>query len=251
MRQNKLVLLMALLGWIVIGWATASLPQAHADYFQYPCNYPFVGQGGDVNVIVDAGGQFCDGPTEVNWSHYHCEGGGATANLGALAIVGSGPLSLGGFGGSGIGGRYEDCAYRCPDGTVAPFPNPPAAWVKHMVLNPKDNDCDQHMGIRGPTSTPLLNALPGNVEPGEGAPPGVPVPFTPGGLPEGQLNPPAPVGPAPPTPPTADKPGASLGVRGSAENLAEPGVPLPSGRPVMPSNNDQSPLTPGSPMQMP
>lgn len=193
---------------------------AHADTFGYPCNYPFTGQGGDVNVIVDAGGQFCDGPTEVNWSHYHCEAGGATVNFGAIALAPVGGLSLGGFGGQGIGGRYQDCAYRCPDGFKAPFPNPPAAWIKHLVLNPKDNDCVGHMGIRGDSSTPLQSQLPGNMQPGDDPPDGVPVPAAPGALPEGEHNPPALPGPPPPPPP----PPAPHAEEGS---LLTPGSPLP------------------------
>lgn len=209
---------------------------AHADYFQYPCNYPFVGTGGGANITpVSAGGQYCDGPTEVNWSHYHCEGGGANVNIGALAFAPVGPVSIGGFGGSGVGGHFEDCAYRCPDGFKAPFPNPPAKWIQHLVLNPKDNDCVGHMGIRGDTSTPLANALPGNMQPGDDPPDGVAVPAAPGALPEGQRNPDAK--PGPPVPPV---------VGGGPE-----AVPMPSGHPVTPDSAEGSPLTPGSPMALP
>lgn len=213
----------------------AGPPTSRADYFNYPCNYPFVGTGGGVNIVANAGGQFCDGPTEINWSHYHCEGGGANVNIGGLALAGSGPLSIGGFGGSGFGGHMEDCYYRCPDGSKAPFPNPPAAWIRHMVLNPKDNDCVGHMGIRGESSTPLINQLPGNIAPGDDPPEGVAVPATPGGLPEGQANPPAV--PGPPKPP----------VVGAGPEQ----VPMPSGHPVTPDADEGSPLTPGSPMQLP
>lgn len=228
--------LLTAIGMYVAVGCLAAQAEAHADYFNYPCNYPFVGTGGGVNIIANAGGQFCDGPTEINWSHYHCEGGGANVNLGAFAFAPVGPVSLGGFGGSGIGGHLEDCYYRCPDGTKAPFPNPPAAWIKHLVLNPKDNDCDKHMGIVGDTSTPLVNALPGNMAPGEGAPPGVAVPAEPGGLPEGQVNPPALPGIPPPNPQVPPGPDA---------------VPMPSGHPVTPDAAEGSPLTPGSPMQLP
>jgi hypothetical protein len=239
MRPHKLVLSLSAALWAVaalfFAFGVGNAPTAHSDYFNYPCNYPFVGQGGDVNIIVDAGGQYCDGPSEVNWSHYHCEGGGATVNVGALAFTGVGPVSLGGFGGSGIGGRYQDCQYRCPDGSVAPFPNPPAAWIKHLVLDPKDNDCVGHMGIRGPSSTPLPNALPGNIAPGDDPPDGVAVPAAPGALPDGQRNPDAK--PGPPKPP----------VVGEGPET----VPMPSGHPVTPDGAEGSPLTPGSPMQLP
>jgi hypothetical protein len=174
-------------------------PVARADYFNYPCNYPFVGTGGDAKLgVIDAGGQYCDGPTEINWTHYHCWSGGATVNVGAFAFAPVGPLSLGGFGGSGIGGNGGVCRYVCPDGMIAPFPNPPAAWIKHLVLDPRNSDCVGHMGIRGDTSTPMVNQLPGNMKPGEDPPDGVPVPDAPGGLPPGQRNPDAKPGPPPP-----------------------------------------------------
>lgn len=204
---------------LIFAAETIAMPLARADYFAYPCNYPFVGTGADVNLIVDAGGQYCDGPTEINWTHYHCWSGGATVNLGGFAFAPVGPLSVGGVGGNGIGGHGGQCRFVCPDGMVAPFPNPPAAWIRHLVLNPKDNDCVGHMGIRGDTSTPMINQLPGNMRPGDDPPDGVAVPVAPGALPLGQGNPPALPGPPPP--------------------------------PAPPSNDDSSPLTPGSPIELP
>jgi hypothetical protein len=211
-------------------------PPAHADYFQYPCNYPFVGTSMDAKLlVVDAGGQYCDGPTEVNWTHYHCWSGGATVNIGAFAFAPVGPLSIGGVGGSGVGGNGGQCRYVCPDGMIAPFPNPPAGWIKELHLDPKKNDCVGHAGIIGDTSTPLANQLPGNMQPGEDPPPGVAVPAFPGGLPEGERNPDAKPGPPPPITPGA---------------LPVAGPPMPSGKPVTPVGGDDpgSPLTPGSPM---
>ena len=67
-------------------WLVVSPPKAHADYFNYPCNYPFVGTGFDAKLlVVDAGGQYCDGPTEINWSHYHCWSGGGTVGAKLLS----------------------------------------------------------------------------------------------------------------------------------------------------------------------
>jgi hypothetical protein len=216
------------------------MPQtAHANYFNYPCNYPFVGTNADVNVIADVGGQYCDGPTEINWTHYHCWTFGATFNIGALAFAPvAGPLSVGGFGGNGLGGSGGQCRYVCPDGMIAPFPNPPAAWIKHLVLDPKNNDCVGHEGIIGDTSTPNVNELPGNIPPGQDAPDGVAVPVAPGALPPGEHNPDAKPGPAPPVPPLS-APGPS-------------GPPMPAGHPVIPNGEEpESPLTPGSPMAIP
>jgi len=228
------------MGLIAMAWlvAFASAPKAHSDYFNYPCNYPFVGTSADINIIVDAGGQYCDGPTEINWSHYHCWSGGATVNIGALAFAPvGGPISLGGFGGQGTGARGGQCRYVCPDGMIAPFPNPPAAWIKHLVLDPRNDDCVGHKGIIGDTSTPLVNQLPGNMHPGEDAPDGVAVPVAPGALPPGQSNPPA-------LPGAAQPPVVGAGTEQ---------VPMPSGKPVTPNAEDDSgsPLTPGSPIQLP
>lgn len=216
--MRKMILLLVGLA-LALGFLSA--PTAHAEIGS--CPYPFVGEGADVSIVVTAGGGYCDGPTEINWSHSHCESGGANVNIGVLGFASAGGFNLGGFGASGIGMHKWDCKFRCPDGTEAPFPNPPAAWIKHLVLDPKNNDCDQHMGIRGPSSTPLPNELPGNIAPGEGAPPGVAVPAAPGALPAGQSNPPALPGPPPPTPP--------------------PGAP--------PAADEGSPIAPGSPIPMP
>jgi hypothetical protein len=211
-------------------------PKAHADYFAYPCNYPFQGVGGSLSMVVTAGGQYCDGPTEINWSHYHCESGGAHVPVGGIGLAPVGPINLGAIGGGGIGGDLEGCHFLCPDGSKAPFPNPPAAWIKHLVLEPKNNDCVGHMGVRGDTSAPLPNQLPGNIEPGQDAPDGVAVPKAPGDTPQGQENPPALPGIPPPQPQVA--PGVDT-------------APMPSGHPVTPDAGEGSPLTPGSPMQLP
>jgi hypothetical protein len=234
MRKKLTVLAIAILWAVAATIFAPTTPHANADVFNYPCTYPFVGSGADVNVLADVGGQYCDGPTEVNWSHYHCQTINANVNIGALGFVSAGGLNLGGFGGNGIGGKIFDCHYVCPDGFIAPFPNPPAKWIQHMVLNPKDNDCDQHMGVRGPSSTPMVNELPGNMLPGEGAPPGVPVPVEPGSLPPGMNNPPALPGPSAP------------------ETPKEPASPTPGGQVPGGENSDiQSPLTPGGPIPLP
>lgn len=101
---------------------------ARADVNGYPCAYPGTGIGAEVIV---ANGQFCDGPTEVNLTHIHCEGGGA--NVGAFGLAGSNGISLGAIGSSGIGGA--GCSWRCPDNTLAPAPNPPGMWHSYLDVN--------------------------------------------------------------------------------------------------------------------
>lgn len=165
---------------LALAFAVVSPPAARADYFNYPCNYPFIGMGADVNVIVDAGGQFCDGPMEINGSHYHCESGGATVNLGVIGLAPISGVSVGGFGGSGVGGSGGSCTWRCPDNTpAARAPNPPAAWIKPLKVDEKNNDCRDHMIPNGSWSAPQ-GATP------EGLPPGAPPP------PDLSLPPPSP-----------------------------------------------------------
>lgn len=132
----------------------ASPAKVHADYYAYPCNYPFVGTSADIDMIVHGGGQYCDGPMEINGSHYHCESGGGGIGGGAIGLAPLGGLNVGAFGGSGIGANFGRCEFRCPDNTHAPPPNPPAAWVKHLVVNPAYNDCRDNMEPAGPDSAP-------------------------------------------------------------------------------------------------
>jgi hypothetical protein len=151
----------------IVGCVVAKPPPAHADYFQYPCPYPFVGSGADVQVLAHGGGQYCDGPTEINGTHFHCMAGGGGIGGGAigLAPIPGLPLTGGGFGGSGFGMNLEDCHYVCPDEWLPPqrFPNPPAAWVKPLVVQNVNNVCiaansadgKDHMGPNGFDSAPV------------------------------------------------------------------------------------------------
>lgn len=186
-------IILALLGLVALVLFIAALvsPKAHADYYNYPCNYPFVGTSADVDVLVHGGGQYCDGPTEINGTHYHCMSGGGGIGGGAIALAPIGGLSLGGFGGSGFGGTMGDCHYVCPDLFRPPngFPNPPAAWVKPLTVSDANNVCLDHMAPAGPDGAPVPPAQPdpAAAPPGE-LPPGKP----------GRKPPPGPIRPGPP-----------------------------------------------------
>lgn len=119
-------------------------PPAHADI----CAYPGVGVG--ARVIFPYGG-FCDYPTEINGSHMHCEIGGAGLGGG---ISGSGDSVTASLGGLGVGGA--SCTWRCPDGTMAPAPNPPGAWKSYLVVMDSTNFCRDHMDPNGIWSAPVL-----------------------------------------------------------------------------------------------
>lgn len=164
--------ILVIMGLALIMWQVSSAAPAKADYFNYPCPPAGNGQGigADINFIVDASGQFCDGPTEINLSHAHCEAGGATVNFGAIALAPIGGATLGGIGGGGTGGSGQGCSYRCPDNTVAPQPNPPGVGSQHYIdvraiikLNKAFCVREGHLTPAGPTS-----AL---VSPDEGFPP--------------------------------------------------------------------------------
>jgi hypothetical protein len=218
--------------------AAASAPVAHADYFSYPCQPPGVGTGVQVHVIIDASGQFCDGPTEINLSHYHCESGGGGINGGAIGLGPSiGPLTLGGFGGSGFGGGGEGCSWRCPDNTLAPAPNPPGIGsreyidVRAVIKRNKAFCVTQgHLIAAGPTSE-LVN-------PDEGYPPNNnPEPYQ-----QGDPNVPVPVGIRPPGP-HQDVPDPQQ----TDGNIPIPSVPVPGLPPVIPPV-PQLPGIPGIPL---
>lgn len=196
------VILLALLWLVGAVFFVMGVPTAHADYYNYPCTYPFVGSGADVDALAHGGGQYCDGPTEINGTHYHCMSGGGGIGGGALAFAPVGPLSLGGFGGSGFGMSLGDCHYVCPDLFRPPdgFPNPPAAWVKPMTVTPGNNICRDHMAAAGPDGAPVPPSDDTPAPPGGKLPPGKPGPKPSPGLiqPNGEI--PLPDVPSPLTP---------------------------------------------------
>lgn len=142
---------------------------AHADFFNYPCQQNGQGIGVDIKVIADISGQFCDGPTQINLSHLHCDSGGASiaANgigLGAIPFIGGSTLGIGGIGGGSLGGGGQGCTYKCPDGTPAPQPNPP--WMSssipyldvNRIIKAHRAFCvvGNHLLAQGPTSALVL-----------------------------------------------------------------------------------------------
>lgn len=125
------------------------------------CPYPGIGVGAE--VLFGRGG-FCDYPTEINGSHMHCEAGGAgLGGSGGLTAIGDMGTATLGLGGIGFGGA--SCTWRCPDGTMAPAPNPPGLWKDYIVPMNSTNFCflEGHMEPNGHWSAPVL--------PTEGVPP--------------------------------------------------------------------------------
>lgn len=168
---------------------------AHADL----CPYPGVGSGG--GALFGQGG-FCDYPTEINGSHMHCEAGG----FGVNGIIGQATNSGSSFafGGAGVGAL--SCSWRCPDGAMAPAPNPPGLWREYMVVMKSTNFCKDHMEPNGFWSEPVLPTegippggqpteapeIPGRPVPAPAPPSPLPTPGIPGALTPGIPNPPGP-----------------------------------------------------------
>jgi hypothetical protein len=183
-------------------------PPARADAI---CMYPLVGMGINVGGIT---GGFCDGPTEINGSHFHCQAGGV-----GLGLSGSAGGGVFGAGASGQGAGGVSCNWRCPDGVDAPAPNPPGAWQHYLVPMTTTNYCKDHMTPNGFWSAPVL--------PTEGIPPVNEQPPQPGEVP-----PPQPVPPPLPTmapgqpPPIAPTPSAPVPGEPNALQPA-PGEPNP------------------------
>lgn len=118
-----------------------SIPsQAKADVIT--CPYPGVGHKVNIQVIVTAGGFYCDDPIEVNGAHMHCqEGNGGIGFSGGATGPGAGGLTnTFGFGSFQVGASVWDCGWVCPPipgdpnilystiGPPAAQPNPPGAW---------------------------------------------------------------------------------------------------------------------------
>ena len=149
------------------------------------CDYPGVGIG--VNVL-GINGVFCDFPTEINGSHWHCEEGGVRLGIGAGSGL-SGEIAGLNVAGVGQGIDGESCSWRCPDGVMAPPPNPPGAWKSYLVPMNTTNWCKDHMTPNGFWSAPVL--------PTEGLPEGNAGVFLPNGQPPPPPAPPPPDGTAP------------------------------------------------------
>ena len=153
-RMRRMKKILTCVSLVFFGFfASIFLPagSAHADL----CPYPGVGSGG--GALFGQGG-FCDYPTEINGSHMHCEAGGFGVNGIVGASNGGGSFA---FGGAGIGAL--SCTWRCPDGAMAPAPNPPGLWREYMVVMNSTNFCKDHMTPNGFWGDPVL--------PTEGVPP--------------------------------------------------------------------------------
>jgi hypothetical protein len=170
--------------WIGLGIFACYVPALHCAPMAKAgsqCEYPGVGVG--ANVIFGGGG-FCDFPTEINGSHWHCEAGGV--NLGGAFVFNQNGL---GVSNSGNGIQGASCSFRCPDNTMAPAPNPPGAWKTYMI--PVANACKDHMEPAGFWSEPVRPDEGGPVVPPVGPPAPIPAP------PDGGGSPPPGVGPNP------------------------------------------------------
>jgi hypothetical protein len=122
------LLLIALVIAVTLAVLLGQCPKADGDPGgQVPapglCEYPGVGGSGMAGVLVPGYWYWCDFPTEINGSHWHCELLGAAGQ----AMIGFSMMFQAGLSGP-VGGIVGSCTWRCPDLSMAESPNPPGAW---------------------------------------------------------------------------------------------------------------------------
>jgi hypothetical protein len=123
---RKLLVAVAVAVGVPVAWLLLSCPPAKADVGgQVPgpglCEYPGIGGSG---MVMSSYYYYCDFPTELNGSHWHCQYGGfAIQAIGGVSIL----MFSGGITGN-VGGLNGTCSWRCPDMTMAEAPNPPGGW---------------------------------------------------------------------------------------------------------------------------
>lgn len=124
---GRLAIIFAILTALV--YASAA---AHADVGgQVPgpgvCDTPDIGDSGMIGEGVAAEYWYwCDGPTEINFSHRHCEFFGAAALFtGGIQVFVQLAVS------APLGALAGSCRYRCPNNALAKeaMPDPPEAWL--------------------------------------------------------------------------------------------------------------------------
>jgi hypothetical protein len=107
-----------------------SCPDAHADPGNFGpgpapslCAYPGVGDAGVAGALVPGYWYWCDFPTELNGSHWHCQymGAAGSGSAGFSMMVSVGMTGL-------VGGLIGGCHFVCPSGLLAQTPNPPGGW---------------------------------------------------------------------------------------------------------------------------
>lgn len=118
--SRKVVGALALSAWL------GSLAVAHADaggqqYSPGQCPYPAIGAFGLDGIAQH---YVCDYPLEINNSRHHCVYGGSAALVGANISLLIFSASIATYAGvlEGV------CYWACPDGSVAPEPNPVQTW---------------------------------------------------------------------------------------------------------------------------
>jgi hypothetical protein len=116
----------AIFAIVAAAWLGLSVPVAKADIGgNVPgpglCDYPGVGGSG---MEMGTYHYWCDFPTEINGSHWHCEyGGGAVQGVGGVNVLLFSASVI-----TPVGVLEGSCSFRCPDGSLSAAPNPPGAW---------------------------------------------------------------------------------------------------------------------------
>jgi hypothetical protein len=93
------------------------------------CDYPGIGGSGQIMNVYN---YWCDFPTEINGSHWHCELGGADLQAAVTAGLSISFFNLSGTLSGQVGAIVGSCSWRCPDSSISGAPNPPGAWKNYI-----------------------------------------------------------------------------------------------------------------------
>lgn len=151
-------------------WA---IPVAHADVGgEVPspglCDYPFIGHsemigaGPFTNVFI----YVCDGPMEINGSHWHAELAGDVVQAAVQAGISMMFVNASASASGNLGAIGGTTSYRCPDNTLADWPNPPGAWknwIDHSIRCKSIGPVPPPLGLAPPGVATVTN--PGNPNP--------------------------------------------------------------------------------------
>lgn len=128
---------------VLMGLYVTFVPTTHADVGgEVPspglCDYPFIGHsemigaGPAANVYL----YVCDGPTEINGSHWHAELSGESVQAAVTAGVSLMFINANVAATGNLGALGGSTSWRCPDNSLsATAPNPPSAWKN--AIQPK------------------------------------------------------------------------------------------------------------------
>lgn len=119
----------------VMAMAWLSIPLARADVGgEVPspgiCDYPFIGHSDMIGIgpAANVYDYVCDGPMEINGSHWHAVLYGESVQLAVQAGISMMVFNANVQATGNLGAIHGWNGYVCPDGSLADWPNPVGSW---------------------------------------------------------------------------------------------------------------------------